>query len=294
MNYVQSGDVEFIEKIANTNFHGIVHSVFNRTFNILNEESDELFTIASRGMDNGPNTLRIDVESFQHINLQVDEPVFVKNMHLHIGNKFLISIENCEMWECVYPEYPKDEQVLISNLCRVKEYINTHGKDGGVKGDQASDSLFAREVSRVLNKQSLLLLQELSSERIENALQHATAIIGLGPGLTPSGDDFLVGLFTALHLKGSPSYSYQSFLNEVVKKAKTLTNAISYMALKKASIGKVRESIILLVHSIINGNEEELILSLNNVLNIGSTSGTDIALGLVAGMEVNIKAGGKL
>ena len=48
------------------------------------------------------------------------------------------------------------------------------------------------------------------------------------------------------------------------------------------------------VNSLLTENEAELILSLNKVINIGSSSGTDLALGLVCGLEANIKAGGKL
>lgn len=56
----------------------------------------------------------------------------------------------------------------------------------------------------------------------------------------------------------------------------------------------MRESIISLVNSLLIENDEDLILSLNKLLNIGSTSGTDIALGIVFGMEANIRAGGKV
>ncbi|MCL6574357.1 MAG: DUF2877 domain-containing protein, partial [Bacillus sp. (in: Bacteria)] len=123
---------------------------------------------------------------------------------------------------------------------------------------------------------------------------HAVSLIGLGPGLTPSGDDFLVGFFTIFNMKNSPFFSYRSLCEEVALKAKLLTNDISYMALKKASTGNVRESIITLINSIISGNEKDLSLSLNRVLNIGSTSGTDIVLGLVSGLKANLKVGGQL
>lgn len=146
----------------------------------------------------------------------------------------------------------------------------------------------------MLEKRTLLLLNELLNNRISSALPHAVSLVGLGPGLTPSGDDFLTGLFTIINMKNSPFYLYRSFCRDILMKAKTLTNDISYMTLKKASIGKVRESIISLVNSLLIENDEDLILSLNKLLNIGSTSGTDIALGIVFGMEANIRAGGKV
>ena len=89
-------------------------------------------------------------------------------------------------------------------------------------------------------------------------------------------------------------YDDRALAEKVVQNAKTLTNAISYMALKKAGHGHVRESIIQLLQSIFTGKEEEVIASLNKVLNIGSSSGTDIALGLCFGLEANKKAGGQV
>jgi hypothetical protein len=66
------------------------------------------------------------------------------------------------------------------------------------------------------------------------------------------------------------------------------------MTLKKAANGKVRDSIISLLNSILVEDDQDLILSLNKLLNIGSSSGTDIAYGIVFGMEATIRAGGKV
>lgn len=55
----------------------------------------------------------------------------------------------------------------------------------------------------------------------------------------------------------------------------------------------MRESVIHLIYSILYGEEEDLFLTLNKVLTIGSSSGTDLALGLVCGLKANLKAGGQ-
>jgi hypothetical protein len=60
------------------------------------------------------------------------------------------------------------------------------------------------------------------------------------------------------------------------------------MALAKAAVGQVRESISDLMEALFRGSEEKLLLALDRVLAIGSTSGTDIALGIVAGLEMNM------
>ncbi|MFJ7727585.1 DUF2877 domain-containing protein [Neobacillus sp. NPDC097160] len=294
MKKTVSGDVDFIKRMNHSKFSGIVHSTFNRTFNIYCFENGELYTIACREIDNGPNTLIIDVGNVSFMGIEVNDRVFVENDTFNIGNKLSVSLDHAARWESVIPTFPSNVENLKQNVARMKDCIDMYGKGGGMKKHVLKQTPFEAEMSTMLEKRKNLLLDELVSNRMTNALQHAVSLIGLGPGLTPSGDDFLSGLFTIFNMKNSPFYAKRSFCEDVLMNAKALTNDISYMAMKKASNGKVRESIICLLDSLIAGNEEDLILSLNKVLNIGSSSGTDIAVGLVCGLEANIRAGGKL
>jgi hypothetical protein len=287
-----SGDTDFIKGINNSTFTGFVHSTFNRTFNIKCFENGDLYTIACNRLDNGPNTLIVDIDNIKLMEIEANDRVRVEENLLYIGDQLTISIDKACKWESVLPTYPCNVEILKRNLMKMKDFINIHGVGGGMKKNVITLNLFETEVSNMLENRTLLLLNELLNDRISSALPHAVSLIGLGPGLTPSGDDFLTGLFTIFNMKNSPFYPYRSFCEDVLKKAKTLTNDISYMTLKKAAIGKVRESIISLLNALLIENDEDLNLSLNKLLNIGSSSGTDIALGIVFGMEANIRAGG--
>lgn len=289
-----SGDSDFIQKIKSSEFTGYVHSIFNRTVNIQSLENGELYTVACQEIDNGPNTLVIQVDCFNSINLAINDHVYVGKNVLHIANKLAMTVENAELWESMLPKYPQNVETLNRNLTRMRDYIDNHGIGGGMKKSNHPNTAFEIELLRMLEERTGSLLTELFNNRMSESIEKASKLIGLGPGLTPSGDDFLVGLFAVLNIQKSPRHPLKGFCKEVVKLAKPLTNDISYMAMHKASIGKVRESIISLINSILYGTEEDLILSLNKVLKIGSSSGTDIALGIVAGLEANIIAGGKV
>lgn len=289
-----SGDIDFIKEFNNSKFTGFVHSTFNRTLNIKCFENDDLYTIACSKLDNGPNTVIIDVDNMKSMKIVVDDRVRVENNLLYIANKLTISIDKVNIWESVLPSYTHNVEILKQNLMKMKEYINVHGVGGGMKKNVITQNAFEAEVSNMLENRTLLLFNELLNHRISSALPHAISLVGLGPGLTPSGDDFLTGLFAVFNMKNSPFYPYRSFCEEVLKKAKNLTNDISYMTLQKAAIGKVRESIISLLNNLFVEDEEDLFLSLNKLLSIGSSSGTDIALGIVFGIESNIRAGGKV
>ncbi|WP_066308283.1 DUF2877 domain-containing protein [Bacillus sp. FJAT-29814] len=294
MREIISGDVDFIHRIHDSEFNGFVHSTFNQTFNIHCLEDGELYTIAGSKIDNAPNTFIIDVDHVSSMKIEVNDKVYVVNKVLYIEDKLALSIDKAAAWQGQIPSYPSNVEVLKRNLMTMKEYLRIHGKAGGIKKPLVTNSPFEAEMAEMLEKRVALFLDELLNNRMSHALPHAVSILGLGPGLTPSGDDFLVGLFTVLNMKNCPYNKWWLFCDAVTTKAKTLTNDISYMALKKAATGKVRESIISLLNSLLIGNEEDLILSLNKVINIGSSSGTDIAFGLIYGLEANINAGGKL
>ena len=289
-----SGDTDFIKEINNSTFTGFVHSTFSRTFNIKCFENGDLYTIACNRLDNGPNTLIVDIDNMKPMKIETNDRVFVEENLLYIGDQLTISIDRAGKWESVLSTYPCNVDILKRNLMKMKDFINIHGVGGGMKKNIITLNPFEAEVSNMLENRTLLLLNELLNGRISSALPHAVSLIGLGPGLTPSGDDFLTGLFTIFNMKNSPFYPYRLFCEDVLKKAKTLTNDISYMTLKKAAFGKVRESIISLLNSLLVEDDEDLILSLNKLLNIGSSSGTDIAYGIVFGMEATIRAGGKV
>ncbi|MBV7505508.1 DUF2877 domain-containing protein [Bacillus sp. sid0103] len=293
MRRAKSGDAAFIQRIEKSSFNGIVHSIFNKTINLKCLNDGELYTIASTKIDNGPNTLLIDINSFREVDLALNDKVYGAKKVLSITNKLAITVERAEKWESNLPDYPECSERLSANLVKMKHYIHSQGKAGGMKPDTASKNIFVKEMSRLLNERSRALVYEVSNNRGSNALQSAAGLIGLGPGLTPSGDDYLVGFISTLHLPNCPCHVFKELGEQIVKMAKPLTNEISYMALKKASIGSVRESLIHLLDSLVNGTENEMLQSLKNVLEIGSSSGTDIALGIVSGIETNLKVGGR-
>lgn len=290
--FAKSGDGNFIERVIHSNFSGFVHSTFKRSVNIHCVEDGELYTIACREIDNGPNTLILDVESLESMDIEMYDQVYTTSKSICIGKKITIETGKATIWGKKLPQYPLNTDVIKTNITYMKQYINMHGTSGGMKSPLSHISPFEHEMARIICERSNFLLAELLNKRMQHAVQHAVSLVGLGPGLTPSGDDFLVGLFTAFHLANSPLSSYKWFCEEVEKVAKELTNEISFMAIKQASTGQVRESIVSLLEAILSDDERELIISLQKVLNIGSSSGTDIALGILAGLETNIILGG--
>ncbi|WP_019637904.1 DUF2877 domain-containing protein [Paenibacillus fonticola] len=283
----KSGDSRFIELIQQGHFCGKVHSVFNRTFNIQSADQGELFTIASESLDNGPNTLVTDLAHFSKIQLSVHDRIEAMNNKLYVLNKIEIGFDHVKKWDSILPPFPFNEQQWRRHLSTARDVIEQHGTGGGMKYPIASSNSFGVEVWRLLSERSGLLENALLEGRIGQAIQEAVRLIGLGFGLTPSGDDYLVGLFAVINMPHGPFYEHRALCSEIVNAASGQTNEISYITLKKASTGEVRESLIRLLRDLTGGSEAAMVRSLQSVLNIGSTSGTDLATGIVSGLELS-------
>ncbi|MGE7908561.1 DUF2877 domain-containing protein [Lysinibacillus xylanilyticus] len=292
MIHAKSGDTYFVQQIVGTLFKGNVHSVFKHALNIRNLENGEIFTLATKEMDNAPNTIILSIDNLDNLHIEQNDSVYVEKNQLFLMDKLQINIENINKWQCDLPPFPSDVTTLEKNVNYVKAFIEVHGKSGGIKRRFPPINDFDAETSQMLEERTHFLQREIMNNSTSNFQKYALDLVGLGPGLTPSGDDFLVGLFTVFNLENGPCFSYKPLCEKLVEIARPLTNDISYTTLKKAAYGNVRESINSLVHALLHGSMEDSIESLKSVLSIGSSSGTDIALGLLSGLEANIKLGG--
>jgi hypothetical protein len=111
----------------------------------------------------------------------------------------------------------------------------------------------------------------------------AGRLTGLGPGLTPSGDDFLVGFISAAHF-----FRYAAPFDFFLKNVKInyqLTNFISAGYLRYALEGDVSEA----AAETIKRCSGDIFTSdawIDRILETGASSGADTLFGIVAAMEV--------
>ena len=96
------------------------------------------------------------------------------------------------------------------------------------------------------------------SERIDLALAEAETLIGLGPGLTPSGDDFVGGLlFAAYHLKEAFPERLTWDVEAVaglIGRACSMTNSISHALLSDFAMGQGYEAMHDLMDGMLTGD----------------------------------------
>jgi hypothetical protein len=107
-----------------------------------------------------------------------------------------------------------------------------------------------------------------------------SALVGLGPGLTPSGDDFICGVLAALHFLRRDHVA-RRLAGAVVPVASTNTNLISAAYLRAAAQGEISQLLIDVLTSLCAGGEA-VDRRLDGVQALGHTSGWDCLAGVVA------------
>lgn len=106
------------------------------------------------------------------------------------------------------------------------------------------------------------------------------ALIGLGPGLTPSGDDFLCGAMAALHYFGCADLA-RHLADQVLPKAGG-TNVISAAYLRCAAAGQASALLFDALQNVLAGRKVELESAITALQAIGHTSGPDSLAGAAA------------
>jgi hypothetical protein len=120
------------------------------------------------------------------------------------------------------------------------------------------------------------------------AAKAAERLVGLGPGHTPSGDDFLVGYLTGLRTSSGGTAARKSFLAELssrVAHEAQATTETSRQYLRLAAEGRVAESVSDLAARIGSGDSDEVVGTVSGRLfRMGHSSGVDVGMGLLMGI----------
>jgi hypothetical protein len=138
-------------------------------------------------------------------------------------------------------------------------------------------------------------VQDLVHACLDQDLRFVTRIgkkmVGLGPGLTPSGDDFLGGLFFAvrsLHQAYPGDFFWdEDAVVDLLGWAKTRTHPISHAVFSDLALGHGPEPLHDLVGGLLEGRGFNSILEAAlQVAAIGHSSGWDMLAGAVTGLLI--------
>ena len=123
----------------------------------------------------------------------------------------------------------------------------------------------------------LLLREGVQTKNPALVCRGARRLVGLGPGLTPSGDDLLVGMIAVLNLAG------EGWVGTAVAPAVRDTPDFSRAVLLEACRGGFSADVDALARALLTGDADAVDAASGELLDHGATSGSDICAGIALG-----------
>jgi hypothetical protein len=121
----------------------------------------------------------------------------------------------------------------------------------------------------------------------------ASRLAGLGPGLTPAGDDLLAGLLVAYSWgAGAPlAERTRRFLVECAEACRPRTSSLGYQRLRYAAGGLLDDHSMAVLPALWRHDETALRAAVDRAWAIGHSSGADTLTGLVIGLALGDELG---
>jgi hypothetical protein len=239
---------------------GRVHSVFAHAVNL--ELGEEMWTVVAPGGHDAAYTVRLSgVVGPGDLGLRIHDPVCVRSNHIRAGAT-VIDARTAVRWR------PQTYDVDLDGLGeRVAEL-------------EAAARRVAWEGSWMLAGAVAGALASARPGDLDGAVRRA---IGRGPGLTPAGDDVLVGILAMLTAPGVGAVRGPAAarLRAALAPALPATTDISRALLRQASHGHVSRPVWDLASTVLSGRAPAA-PARADVLSTGATSGGDTCAGLVA------------
>ncbi|HLW46374.1 MAG TPA: DUF2877 domain-containing protein [bacterium] len=259
------------------------------------DEDDEIYAIVRQPLGNGPLNLVIPVEPAQLFNgLALGTSLASTGAILGIGDGIMIGLNGAAVWESkARAALAADGELLdrgLAVLCREISQcapaeslarLLPHLEDEDLPDPLERVAHFPRSHALIGG------LAESLAQRDRRRLKVVTSsLAGLGPGLTPAGDDFIAGVLLALALvraqRGDPALNEIAHL--LVETAAPRTHEISAAYLRAAYDGQASERWDPLLAALAAGDADQIAAAAMPVLATGETSGADMLAGFVVGI----------
>jgi hypothetical protein len=251
---------------------GTVHSVFSRAVNL--EIQNEMWTLLASDCADLPFGIRLPIRSFEPFAIREGACVHVRAGFLGLGRagrQIVIDCRAAPRWtplpsSAIAPG-------LAARLARLSQAATARAWFG----------------SRAMACEAIRSLQ--SGAPLEGVLAR---IVGCGPGLTPAGDDILVGIFAVLGspLAGDAGAQAAQAMRRAVEGFTPRTTALSGHMLRQAARGLLSRVTHDIIDALAGGlAADQLDRAVRRIAATGATSGGDVCMGVLEAAQAFLGSG---
>lgn len=275
---------------------GEVAAVFERSFYIV--VGGQWICLVPSGGGAGPlnaQCLERDLGNIKNF-IRVGDAVDVSNKSINIASSLKFSFERAVIWTPVSPG-PWNKDSVARGLAHFNRAIvsRTLPQDGlAILLTDAGPvhlNAVAKAAQEPLRSLREILIAGILHNDFSSDIGALVPLLGLGPGLTPSGDDAIGGALIALHLLGEDRVR-DSIWEKLFAHISAATNDISRAHLEAAAEGFGHEAIHRIANSLLTGDATHLREEIDAIHAIGHTSGWDALAGVVMTLNVWLETEG--
>ena len=264
---------------------GRVLATFSSTLYIILDET--MFCMTLDGIDPGPISIMTSASchaDFREMGIAVDQSVHVSSHQLRIADRLRLDLRSCHRWSpSPWPGAP-DPELVERGLDRLRKSLPAIVSDRGLGGFINPGHIPGRDdhVGRAAWPLIESAREYTSVGTCRIGFDWARRLVGLGHGLTPSGDDFLGGMLIAKHAIGHHDAARRLWA-ELAMETRMATNIISRTLMAVAARGQGSSGLHRAIDRIMTGRESSDAVSI--VSRSGYSSGLDALAGAVTVLE---------
>ncbi|MBP3479154.1 MAG: DUF2877 domain-containing protein [Oscillospiraceae bacterium] len=246
--------------------------------------SDRIFQLTNASIGTTPVGIGIDNVGFlTSIGLKEGQPVHLMNGELRLPGA-IVKLHSEEVGTHI-----SFSPLLPALIQRCAQMLHTKSKPRSISSLCAPLIYGATQIYETTNPVCqiaypllLELIQAMRTANLEAITAAVNALIGMGVGLTPSADDVILGLMYGLLRLAPYAVSTKALTEAVIKYAPINTNAISAAYLQAVAEGGEFSRL----DNILHGLSGKIPLDIEPMLEIGSSSGSEMLLGLLIAAKI--------
>ena len=280
------------EAVPRESFDAVVQSVFDTAANLRLIDEDRLITLLLSDHYELPQGIRIPTRYAPFPSLTVGLRAATRGGILRFdGSPLTVDFRRAHVWKCCVSELHANMELPSSQEAwsTAWQLLNQGQRIG--KTDRIAEDLFLSNsgspLSRRIRKSVTQLITSAERFDIRGSIHAAEKLIGLGPGLTPTGDDFLIGFLAGLWCTRGTDQGQLGFIRsfgDALMQIATGTNEISRTYLYHAALGQFSSSLSNLLEAIATGGRVKQ--ATEEAMQVGHSSGMDSVTGLLIGLSV--------
>ncbi len=283
---------------------GRVAAVFRSSCHVLDRDG-RVACIVDRGLGNGPVNVCVDLPdglSVEEMDIAPGALLTRVGGHLRLGDGLLLDLSGAQRWTPppVGPRAPatevrrrvRDLGAALASRAPGEGLAPLALLAGALAWGRPVGPGPATPVTAAAVPMVCGLVRGLVSLDAPLVRESVAGLVGLGPGLTPSGDDYLAGLLVAMTC-GEAGGATPLLGDAVAALAPDRTTALAATLLSHAAAGAGSEDAHLLLAAILGGagSEPDAEASALRLARRGHTSGGDTLAGLLLGVHLVLRLG---